>query len=277
MTGYHPTQEDPGVTVESPITVGHADEESNSTSEEAAPDDPTDQSGDIHPASIPTAEVIPVTDDSGSSVDAPVLTSDLVTLLTYPVPVTLSPPSMEVEASSPEITTFIPESNASPGAEPLEDIQDKLEHEGLRESSEVFLTATQNMTDRDLEGREQDAREGSGESSRESPELKPGLLLTNPTLSTDHTSEGIDVDAGTDEPPPSDVKITLIPHLTLTPGWEPEPSSSALQESRSDRAKPPVTEESDDVSKEQEVEAEITTGSFNGKFKGILHEIVFTL
>lgn len=274
MTGYGPTQEHPGVTVESSVPVGDdGDEESNnSTSEEAAPDDPTDQSGHIHPAEIPTAEVITVTDDQCrcTSTDAPVLNSDPVTLLTSPVSVTPSPPSVEVEASSAEIITFVPESNASSGAEPPEDIQDKLEQEGLGESPDVFLSTTQNITDGDPEGREQDTREGSGESSGDSPEVKQGLLLTNPTLSTDHTSERTDIEAGTDEPPPSDVKITLIPHLTLTPGWEPEPSSSTLQESRSDReysAEPPLAEEPDNVSTEQELVAEMPTSSINGEFK----------
>ncbi|XP_051263020.1 brevican core protein isoform X2 [Dicentrarchus labrax] len=266
-SGYHPTQEQPGVTVESPIPDDHHDdEESNSTSEEAAPDDSTDQSALIHPEDIPTAEVIIATDDSGSTVDTPVLNSDTVTLLTSPVSVTLSPPSVEVEASSPEIITFIPESNASSGAGALEDIQDKLEQEGLGESPEVFFSRTQNTTDSGPEGREQDAREGSGESSGENPEVKQGLLLTNPTLSSDHTSGGNDGEAGTDTSPPSDVKITLIPHLTLTPGWEPEPSSPTPQESRSDReysVEPPVAEVSDDVSKEQEFVAEITTSSIN--------------
>uniref|UniRef100_A0A4W6D434 Brevican n=1 Tax=Lates calcarifer TaxID=8187 RepID=A0A4W6D434_LATCA len=192
---------------------------------EAAPDDPTEQSGHIHPAETPTAEVVTVTDDSGSSVDGFVLNNDPVTLSTSLVSVTLSPPAVEVEASSPEIITFIPDSNASSGAEPLEDIQEKNEQEGLGESPEVFLTTTQNITDGVPESGGHDAREGSGESSGEIPEMKPELLLTNPTVSTDHASEGTDGEAGTGAPPPSD------------------PSSPTPQESRSDReysAEPPV-------------------------------------
>lgn len=248
MTG---AQEHLGVTVESSVPADHGDEESNSAPEEAEPDDPAEQSGHIHPA-----EVIALTDESGSSVDVPVLNSDPLTLLTFSVSVTLSTPSVEVEASSPEIITFIPEISASSGAVPLEDIQDKLEQEGLGGKPKVFLSTTQNITH--LEQREQDASEGSGESSGERPEV------TSPTLLMDQN------EAGTDTAPPSDVKITLIPHQTLTPGWEPEPSSSAPQESRSDReysAEPPVTEESDNVSKEEE--AEVTSSSINGEFKGI--------
>ncbi|GLD53245.1 brevican core protein-like protein, partial [Lates japonicus] len=264
-SSYDPTQEHSGVTIESSIPVEHGDEEYNSTSEEAAPDDPTEQSGHIHPAEIPTAEVVTVTDDSGSSVDGLVLNNDPVTLSTSLVSVTLSPPAVEVEASSPEIITFTPDSNASSGAEPLEDIQEKNEQEGLGESPEVFLTTTENITDGVPESGGHDAREGSGESSGEIPEMKPELLLTNPTVSTDHASEGTDSEAGTGAPPPSDVKITLIPHLTLTPGWEPEPSSPTPQESRSDReysAEPPVAEGSNDVSTEQVVEI-TTSSSFN--------------
>ncbi|XP_071325799.1 brevican core protein isoform X2 [Trachinotus anak] len=239
-SSYDPTQEHTGATIESSIPFDSDDEEYNSTTEEAATHDPTEQSGRIHPAEIPTAEVVTVTDGSGSSGDAPVLNNDPVTLLTSAVSVTLSPPSMEVEASSPEIITFIPESNASSGAEPLEDSQEKNEQEGL---GEVFLSTTQNISDNDPEGREQDIGEGS-----------------------DHTSEGTAGETGTGAPPPSDVKITLIPHLTLTPGWEPESSSSTPQESRSDgeySAETPVTEESDDVSKQQEATVEIATSSIS--------------
>ncbi|TKS82591.1 Brevican core protein [Collichthys lucidus] len=248
-SGSDPIQEHLGV-AETSVPISHGDEESNSTSEEAEPDDPTEQSGHTHPAEVTT-----VTDDTGSSVAVTVLNSDPVTLLASLASVTLSPPSVEVEASSPEIITFIPESNASSGAESLEDYQDKLEQEGLGENPEVFLSTPQNITDSGREGKEQEAREGSGESSGDSAEVKSGLLLTNRTLSTDHASEETD-DGGTDIPTASDVKITL----THTPSWEPEPSSSTLQESRSDReygVEVPVTEEvTDEVSKEHKVVAE---------------------
>lgn len=253
-----------GVTTQSPVPDDHEDGEFNSTTEETSPDDPAEQSGHVHQAETSTAEGTTVTEDFNS--ETTVLKSDQVTLLASPVYVTLSPPSVEVEASSQEIITFIPESNASSGAEPLEDIQDKLEQEGLGQSSVVFHSTTQTITDTDPEVGETDKIEGSGESSGESPQTKPELLLTRPTLSADHTSEGIDDEAGTDAPSPSEIKITLIPHLTLTPGWKPEPSSPAPQESRSDgeySAEPPVTEESDNTV--QEVMAEVTTGSFTGK------------
>ncbi|XP_078108182.1 uncharacterized protein LOC144519136 [Sander vitreus] len=348
-SGSDHTTEPSGVTVESSPPVRHDDEDSSSTSQETVSDDPTDHSGHVNPAETPTAEVFTVTEDS--SVNAPVLNSDPVTLLTSPVYVTPSLPSVEVEASSPKITTFIPESNTPSGAEPLVDIQDKLEREVLRESPEVFFNKTQNITDSDPEGREQDSGEGSGESSggsaeltnptpstdhtsagtdgedatdasspeiitfipesntpsgaepldaiqdklerevlRESPEIffnktqnitdsdpegreqdsgegsgessGGSAELTNPTLSTDHTSAGTDSEDATDAPHPADVKITLIPHMTLTRGWEPEASSSSstAQESRSDleySAEPPVADGSEDVSKEPEVVTEI--------------------
>ncbi|XP_049902622.1 brevican core protein [Epinephelus moara] len=285
-SGDDHTTEHPEVTVELSILVDHTDEESDGTSGETAPDDQTDQSGHFHPEDVSTAEVITTTAEvitataevitataeviaatDDSSVNAPVLNSDPVTLMTSPVSVTLSPPAVEVEASSPEIITFIPESNTSSGAEPQEDIQDKLEQEVLGESPAVFLNTPQNITESDPEGTERDAREGSGESSGESPEVTPELLLTNPAHSTDHTSEENDNEDATDPPSSSsDIKITLIPHLTLTPGWEPEPSSSTLQESRSEQehsAELPVTEESDDASNEQEVVTEITTAGIN--------------
>lgn len=228
------------------IPVHHDNEESNITPEVAEPEDPAEQSGHIHPAEASTA-----TEDSGSSVDGPVLSGDLVTLLA----VTLSTPSVEVDRSTPGIKTFIPENGASSGDVPLEDIQDKVQQEGL--GKQLFVSTTQNYRDADLERREHDSSECSGETSSERPEV------TSQTLSMDLN------EAGTDMVPTSDVKITLIPHQTLTPDWELEPSSAVPQESRSDpeySAEPPVTAGSDNISKEQNVTAEITSSSFNGEF-----------
>ncbi len=255
------------MTVESSILVDHGDQESNSTSEEAEPGDADEQSGHSHPAEVPTEDIVTVSEHSGDSSD-PGATS-----LTSPITVTLSAPSMEAEANSPEILTFTHKNNAPSGAETPENIQDKAELEG---SGEVFHSTAPNVTESDGEEMEQEAREGSGESSGERPEVKSGLLLTNPTPSTDHNSEGLGGDAGTDEPRPSDVKITLIPRLTLTPSWEPEPSSSSPQESRSDReysAEPPVTEQSDDASTEHEVVSVIPTSSINGQSNDIQKHI----
>lgn len=226
----------------SSVPVNHDEEEFNSTSNETAPVDPPEPSGPVHPAELST----------DSSVDDDIVKSDPVTLLASPVSVTITPPSVEVEASSPEIVTFIPEINTSSETEPLEDIQDRFEEEELGESQAVLLHTTQNITDNDPDGRENDTREGSGESSGDHPE---------------HLITTVSVDPGTDAPLPSEIKITLIPHLTLTPGWEPEPSLSTPQESRSDReysAVPSVTEDSEDISKE---ERGATISSINGKNK----------
>ncbi|XP_028282339.1 brevican core protein isoform X2 [Parambassis ranga] len=225
-TGYDPSDEHSGVPF---FPVNHDEEEFNSTSNETAPVDPPEQNGHVHPAEIST----------GSNVDDHIVKSDPVTLLASPVSVTITPPSVEVEASSPEIVTFIPEMNTSSETEPLEDIQDRFEEEELGESRAVLLHTTQNITDNDPDGRENDTREGSGESSGDHPE---------------HFITTVSVDPGTDAPLPSEIKITLIPHLTLTPGWEPEPSLSTPQESRSDReysAVPAATEDSEDISQEE--------------------------
>lgn len=246
MTGYDPTHKPSAETVESSVPMKHGDEEFSGTSDEEIPDDPTEQSGHMHPAENPTAEVVQVTEDAYSSVGAPVLKNDPFTLSASPVSVTLSPPSVEVKASSPEIVTFHPEHNVSPEPELLEDIQDKIQQEGSGENPEVF----QNTPENHLEERERDSSEGSGDPSGENPPTKPDLFLTNPTLPGGHTSMCVS-ETFSDA---HEKKITLIPHLTLKPDWEPEPSSSTLQESRSDReysADSPVTVESDDISHEQ--------------------------
>lgn len=226
--------------------------ESNRSPEEEEPDKPDEHSGNI-----PPAEVSGVSDESGSSVDLSAVDGDPVTLLTPSVSVTLSTPSVEFEASSAEIITFIPETSASFGAVIPEDVREELE-----EKSRILLGTSQNMTHSDMDQREHDASEGSGGSSGESQEA------TAVTLSTDHNEGGADQD------PSSELKITLIPHQTLTPNWEPEhsssspsssySSSSAPQESHPDQesgAEPPVTEESDSVSREKH--AEITTRSIH--------------
>ncbi|XP_034729540.1 brevican core protein isoform X2 [Etheostoma cragini] len=255
-SGYDHTAEPLSVTAAPSTPVQHDDDEDySSSSQETVSHDPTDHSGRVNPAITLTAEVFTVTEDS--SVNTPVLNSDPITLLS----VTLPLPSVEVEASSPEIITFTPESNTPSGAGPLDVIQDQLQ-EVLGGSPEVFFNKTQHSIDSDLEGREQDSRDGLGESSGGSGEL------TNPTLSTDHMSERTGGWDATDAPPPADVKLTPIPHVTLTRGWEQEASSSSssssstAQESRSDleySAEPPGSDGSEDVSKEPEVVTEIPT------------------
>nr|XP_020473061.1 brevican core protein-like isoform X1 [Monopterus albus] len=241
---------------ESSIPFDHSDEESNSTSEEAAPYD----------VATTTAEAIIATDDSASSVDAPVLRSYPVTLLK-----SAAPPSVVVEVSSPETITLIPESNASSETESLENFQDKLEHEGLGENPAGFLSTTQNIPDSDPEDGEQgteyrsESQEESGESSGRNLAMKPEPLSTNTTLSVDHTSEGTDSEAATGTPPPAEIKITLIPHQSHTPGWEQVAFPSTPQEARSDgehSAEAPVTEEPEAVS--QEPLTEITRIGIDG-------------
>ncbi|XP_032367309.1 brevican core protein isoform X1 [Etheostoma spectabile] len=251
-SGYDHTAEPSGVTVVWSTPVWHDNEDFSSPSQETVSHDPTN-----HSRHVDTAAVFTVTEDS--SVNTPVLNSDPITLLTPPVSVTPPFPSVEVEASSPEIITFIPESSTPSGAGPLDDIQDKLQ-EVLGGSQEVFFNKTKHSTDSDPEGREHDSREGLGESSGGSGEL------TNPALSTDHTSERTGGWDATDAPPPAGVKLTPIPHVTLTRGWEPEASSSSLsstaQESRSDleySTELHVADGSEDVSKEPDVVTEIPT------------------
>nr|XP_020473068.1 brevican core protein-like isoform X7 [Monopterus albus] len=245
-----------GAATESSIPFDHSDEESNSTSEEAAPYD----------VATTTAEAIIATDDSASSVDAPVLRSYPVTLLK-----SAAPPSVVVEVSSPETITLIPESNASSETESLENFQDKLEHEGLGENPAGFLSTTQNIPDSDPEDGEQgteyrsESQEESGESSGRNLAMKPEPLSTNTTLSVDHTSEGTDSEAATGTPPPAEIKITLIPHQSHTPGWEQVAFPSTPQEARSDgehSAEAPVTEEPEAVS--QEPLTEITRIGIDG-------------
>ncbi|KAM6995259.1 brevican core protein [Tautogolabrus adspersus] len=197
--------------------------QSNLSSEEPG----TDHAAETHPAELHT-----VTYDSHSS--------DLLTLLTSSVSVTLTPPPVEVEASSSEIITFI--SNCSSGANGLEDGQDE-----LGENPEKLLCTSHNTTDIEHEEREKDVPEESAESSGEGGDVKPYLTL----------SKRVDGDD-----PESDVKIKLIPLLALTPAWEPQ--TSTPQESRSDHeysAEMPVNQDSDVVSKEQDVEVEDTTSS----------------
>lgn len=222
-----------------------------------------DPSGHVRPAETPTAEVIAVTDDPDDpdDPDSSAAAPEHVTL-TSSVSVTASPSPVEGEASSPEIITFIPKSNASSGAEPLDDIQGKHEQEGLGENPEVLLSKTPNITDGDVEqggegGNNQTSGsdEESGESSGETAEIKPELLA--PTSSSDQTPE-----AGAS---PSEGNV---PHVTPTPGWEQSTPPSTPQESRSDRehsAEPPVTKEPDHVSEEHGATAEISTSSINGE------------
>ncbi|XP_060905376.1 brevican core protein [Labrus mixtus] len=182
--------------------------------------DDVEEPGSDHAAEMRPAELHTVTYDSHSS--------DWLTLLTSSVSVTLTPPPVEVEAR-----TFI--SNCSSGANGLEHFQDD-----LGENPEILLCTSHNTTETEQEEREQDGGEGSAESFEEGGDVKPYL------------TRSMRVDG---DDPESDVKIKLIPLLALTPAWEPQ--TSTPQESRSDReysAEMAVNQDSDDVSKEQDVE-----------------------
>ncbi|XP_013880022.1 brevican core protein [Austrofundulus limnaeus] len=214
-------------------------------------DDLTEQSGHTDLVEIPSTEVVQVTNDLNSSTS--VLKTNLFTLLVSPTSATMSSSPMMTEANTSEAGTFLHESNISSEDEPLEEIQDKTDREQSEENPAVFLGTAQNFTD-DASG-EGDSIEEADESSGETPDGKPELFLTNPTLSADHTSVGIIDEAGTSAPPESKIKITLVPHLTFTPSWELEPSTKTPEESLSDRefsAELPVSEKTDESSEEQD-------------------------
>lgn len=233
MAGFDPVHE-------SAVAVNRDDDEEEEFKHSS--DGPTEQSGYEDPVEIPRAEVVQLTDEINST-DASVLMKKLFSSPVSPVSGTVSPSSAEVETGSSEAVTFQRESNISSDAEPLEETQDESDQEGLEESPAVLLSTVQNFTD-DSSG--EGEREEADESSWETPQRKSKLSLTN---SADHASEGIIDEAGTNAPPQS-----LVPHLTFTPSWEPEPSTRTPEESLSDRehsAELPVHEDSDEISTEQ--------------------------
>ncbi|MEQ2164577.1 hypothetical protein GOODEAATRI_008012, partial [Goodea atripinnis] len=241
------------------------DEDINSNSNTTEPDDYTEQSGHIHPAVFQNVEVPLVSDKTYSSVDSMVLQNNPLTLLTS-VSVTQLPLSVKVEISSSEIVTFHPDVPTLSEVEPVEEIQDKIDQDTLEENPEVFLNTVPNITEYNPDETGGDRREGADESSEETPHINPDLTVTSPTLSADHSADGNIGEGGSEAPPLSEIKITLIPHLSLTPRWEPEPSTPTAQESRSDRehsAEPPVNEKSE-IFKEQEFTR--TQSRTHGKF-----------
>ncbi|KAM4735775.1 brevican core protein isoform 2-T2 [Anableps anableps] len=234
-SGYTDTQEPSDVPTESALQLNISDEALNSSSNSTQPDDSTEQSGHIHPAEFPNAEVPLVTDEI---------------LPASPVSVTQLPLSVKVEVSSSEIVAFHPESPTPSEVEPLEETQDPLE-----ENQEVFLNTVPNPTEDNPDETERDPSEVWDESSGQSPQINPELSVTNSTLPADHTTDGNIGEGRSDAPPLTEIKITLIPHLSLTPRWEPVPSTPTVQESRSDReysAEPPFNDKSHEISKEQE-------------------------
>lgn len=140
---------------------------------------------------------------------------------------------------------------ALPEVDPLEEIQGNTDHDMLGENSEVFLNTVPTVTE-DVTETKGDPKERLDEgSSGGTPQINPQLVMTNPTPSEDHTTAGNIREDASDAPPIPEIKITLIPHLSLTPRWEQEPSTPTAQESRSDQeysAEPPVNE----IAKEQE-------------------------
>ncbi|XP_028326251.1 brevican core protein [Gouania willdenowi] len=182
------------------ISASHTDEQFKTTSEGAM--DVIELIGVILPS-----EVSPTDIPTDSTVDAPVLHRALIPLLQAQPVVTSSSLSVEIEASSPEVITAIPESK----------IQDELQEAGFEESHNIT-----------------GSKSGESESSGGSSHINVKHLQTDPNLSADHTDKGNNGEAETDESSLSEIKITLIPHLTLSAAWKPEPSSSTLQEFRSE-------------------------------------------
>ncbi|XP_038148330.1 brevican core protein isoform X1 [Cyprinodon tularosa] len=143
------------------------------------------------------------------------------------------------------------EPTALPEVDPLEEIQGNTDHDMLEENSEVFLNTVPTVTE-DVTETKGDPKDRSDEgSSGGTPQMNPQLVMTNPTPSEDHTTAGNIREDASNAPPIPEIKITLIPHLSLTPRWEQEPSTPTAQESWSDQeysAEPPVNE----IAKEQE-------------------------
>ncbi|MEQ2199984.1 hypothetical protein XENOCAPTIV_018976, partial [Xenoophorus captivus] len=248
-----------------PTSDSGEDEDINCNSNTTEPDDYTEQSGHIHPAVFQNVEVPLVSDKTYSSVDSMVLQNNPLTLLTS-VSVTQLPLSVKVEISSSEIVIFHPDVPTLSEVEPVEEIQDKIDQDTLEENPEVFLNTVPNITEYNPDETGGDRREGADESSEETPHINPDLTVTRPTLSADHSADGNVAEGGSEAPPLSEIKITLIPHLSLTPRWEPEPSTPTAQESRSDRehSAEPLVNEKSEIFKEQEFTR--TQSRTHGKF-----------
>uniref|UniRef100_A0A8C6LSN7 Brevican n=1 Tax=Nothobranchius furzeri TaxID=105023 RepID=A0A8C6LSN7_NOTFU len=226
---------------ESVIPVNHGDEDFSGASEEAAPDDAAELSGFMHPAEIPTSEAVQITDDS--SIDALVIQNTTFSSQPSPDSVTLRPSSAEFHVSHPETATFHPDNNSSSAVEPLEEMQKKIDQDGL-----VFSTV-QSVVDHDPAGG-RGSREEFDESSGETPHMTPEVLMVDPTVSAENTTD----ETGSNTPPQSEANVTLIPQMTLTPSWEPFPLIPTSQESRSDweySAEAPVNEKPEEISKSQ--------------------------
>uniref|UniRef100_A0A1A8DNY4 Brevican n=1 Tax=Nothobranchius kadleci TaxID=1051664 RepID=A0A1A8DNY4_NOTKA len=255
---FDPTQEGSGVLAESVIPVNHGDEDFSGASEEAAPDDAAELSGFMHPAEIPTSEAVQITDDS--SIDALVIPNTTFSSQPSPDSVTLRPSSAEFHVSHPETATFHPDNNSSSAVEPLEEMQKKIDQDGL-----VFSTV-QSVVDHDPAGG-RGSREEFDESSGETPHMTPEVLMVDPTVSADNTTD----ETGSNTPPQSETNVTLIPQMTLTPSWEPFPLIPTSQESRSDweySAEAPVNEKPEEISKSQH----LTTAMSQVHFKAVSTE-----
>ncbi|KAK6326303.1 hypothetical protein J4Q44_G00019480 [Coregonus suidteri] len=170
---YDPTQEQSGVTSpDSSTPDDHVEQDAGGTSVDSLPKvsmGSTDQDEHTDLGSVQTDEVLTVTYDTGSSEASGVHEGMLdVTFLTSPIPITYSPPtqrSVEAEASSPgDFITFIPESSVPSGFDPLEEVLEKVEQEGLGEIPEVVETTTpETASGEEGSGDEENGQEVSGE------------------------------------------------------------------------------------------------------------------
>jgi len=204
--------------------------DSSGASEEPATENPTDRSGHVHPAGPSAVEV---------TVE---VTAEVTVEVTGDSRVNAVVPSSDPVTSSTPLASGAPTPTADAG--PPEIVSGELGTGGRRGGGGGGGGGHTDGEDPAVT--EQDGGEGSA--SGESPD-------PDRTLSSDATDT------------PSEVKITLIPHRTLTPGWGAEPPASPPQESRSQleySAQPPDATE--DATEKREVVTQISSVSSNGPY-----------
>ncbi|XP_062321457.1 brevican core protein [Osmerus eperlanus] len=157
---YIPTQKPSGLSITNSSTpVDHEEQEAGGTSVESLPEAPN-RSADL--TLVTTDNIITVTSEPGSSEEDIHRDNYPVTLLTSPIRMTLSPPVVEVEASSTgEVITFIPKASVPSGFDTLEENLDKVEQEGVGESPQMLITKTPDIANT-ASGLEGSGLEGSG-------------------------------------------------------------------------------------------------------------------
>lgn len=284
FTGFEQSHEQ-SVATDSSSTVDQVEQETEPTSTESlvvsldsADNDSEHESGvTATPVHLSEKHTEPI---DGSGDDNVILLTLRTTPAHHLLGTSIFQKALDVEASSPqELETTVPESSTSSGINIIKEEMKQFEQERVEKASILPTTTTTQVTEtrtisskyntalEDISGTETEAETenssggGSVVTDLPSPNFTPIIPFNSSDLLFLNTTEVNDTESISNNAH-FDVKVTLIPDMTLTPVWDTITPPTPPQEFRADveiSGDTPLTTDDPDSSAESEHSAVPTT------------------